>query len=276
MCGGGRPRSLLTLQACEASMGKFMTDLMPSTSASAGAVSLSFDKAHCRPLVMPPQPPPPPPTHPPPTCTYVAQSQFLPPESQSMRDTLHAAPPSQVCCMLFLHLTPIPTSLPAALPAPRVPCSVCGCHARVSRPSLHACTWGAKCCFGAWHARRASLCTRQHGCASVGTSNGVQFECSRSEEALTGRPPGTSPSSRPASPDDENGVTFGATEGGDWGKFDDFPTPSRVPPHIYPNNNILSCLCPARVMSPGGAFDSLAGCGTQMQLTLRWVETFAG
>jgi len=35
----------------------------------------------------------------------------------------------------------------------------------------------------------------------------------------------------------------------------DFPTPSRVPPHHYTPTTIL-CLCPARVMSPGGAFDS--------------------
>ena len=42
--GGGRPRSLPTLQACEVSMGKFMSDSdydrMPSTS-GAGAVSLN-------------------------------------------------------------------------------------------------------------------------------------------------------------------------------------------------------------------------------------------
>lgn len=195
---------------------------------------------------MPPQPPPPH-THHPHVPAWHSQNSFLQ-SPQSIRDTLHAAPPSQV----LLHAI--------SLPSPRVPCSVCGCHARVSRPSLHDCTWWAKCLFGAWHARRASLCTRQHGCASVGTSNGVQFECSRSEEALAGRPPGTSPSSRPASPDDENGVTFGATEGRDWGctgassRFSNTVTCTAA--SLYANNNILSCLCPARVMSPGGAFDS--------------------
>jgi len=73
-----------------------------------------------------------------------------------------------------------------------------------------------------------------------------------------------------------NGVTFGATEGRDWGKFDDFPTPSRVcrrmfTPTTYSHVCALLASCPRAV-----PLAVLAGCGTQVQLALRRAGTFAG
>lgn len=112
---GGRPRSLPTLQACEANMGKFMSDLMPSTSASAGAVSLSFDMAHCRPLVMPPQPPPPPTSH-----MHLRGTVQIPPSrvhSQcGIRCMQHPHPKFTACC--FSTSPPPPHHFPPpAFPA---------------------------------------------------------------------------------------------------------------------------------------------------------------
>ena len=61
------------------------------------------------------------------------------------------------------------------------------------------------------------------------------------------------------------------------GQAHDFPTPSRVPPHHYTPTTTHSHVCALLASCPRAVpLTVLAGCGTQVQLTLRRVGTFAG
>ena len=247
--GGGRPRSLPTLQACEASMGKFMTDLMPSKSASAGAVSLSFDMAHCRPLVMPPQPPPPhPPTHHPHAPAWHSPNSSLQSHSQcGIRCMQHPHPKFTACC--FSTSPPPPHHFPPpAFPAVYAAVTP-ACHARVCMLAhgLNAFLvlgMHAALCFVL-----VSMAVQASVPATAFSSSAVDLKrLSLADRQGQVRAPAqlrlmTRTGLRLAQRKAETGASSTIFQH------------RRVPPHIY-HNNILSCLCPAHVMSPGGAFAS--------------------
>ena len=262
--GVGLGRSSRCRPARRASMGKFMTDLMPSTSASAGAVSLSFDMAHCRPLVMPPQPPPPPHMH---LRGTVQIPPFRVHRRCGMRCMQHPHPKFTACCFSTSPPPPHhfpPPAFPAVYAAVTPACHARGCMLAHGLNAFLVLGMHAALCFVL-----VSMAVQASVPATAFSSGAVDLKrLSLADRQGQVRAPAqlrlmTRTGLRLAQRKAETGASSTIFQH------------RRVPPHIYTTiySHVCALLtsCPRAVPSP-----VLAGCGTQMQLTLRRVGTFVG